>query len=162
MDAKIIEVDMAGMEISQAPDRLITRALGSCLGITLYEPNKRIGGMAHPMLPDIEKARIKSNPSRFVNSAIKRIVEELEKRGCIRNQLVAKIFGGAHMFGFITSDSILNVGQKNIEMAQTVLKEFEIKIIAQEVGGSFGRTIEMALDSGKVLVRTVSWGEKEV
>lgn len=162
MEDKIIEVNMAAMEISQVPSRLITRGLGSCLGVTLYDPSKKIGGMAHPMLPDIEKARIRSNPSRFVNSAIKQMIEELEKKGCIRNQIVAKLFGGAHMFGFITTDSILNVGQKNIEMAQAILKESDIKILAQEIGGSFGRTIELNLENGKVLVKTVSWGEKEV
>lgn len=162
MEEKIIEVNMAAMEISQAPARLITRGLGSCLGITIHDAVKKIGSMAHPMLPDIEKARIKSNPSRFVNSAIKAMLEELEKKGCIRNQLVAKLFGGAHMFGFITSDSILNVGQKNIEMAQAIFNELDIKIIAQEIGGSFGRTIELNVDTGKVIVKTVSWGEKEV
>lgn len=162
MEDKLIEVNMAAMEISQAPGRLITRGLGSCLGITLYDPVKKIGGMVHPMLPDIEKARIKSNPSRFVNSAIRNLIEELDKRGCVRNQLVAKVFGGAHMFGFVTSDSILNVGQKNIEMAQMVFKEMDIKIAVQEIGGSFGRTIELFLETGKVLVKTVSWGEKEV
>jgi len=162
MEQKTIEVNMAAMEIGQSPSRLITRGLGSCLGITLYDPVQKTGAMVHPMLPDIDKARIKSNPSRFVNSAIKNMLAELEKRDCARNQLVAKIFGGAHMFGFITADSILNVGQKNIEVAQSTFKELGITVAAQEVGGSFGRTIELNLEDGKVLVKTVSWGEKEV
>jgi chemotaxis protein CheD len=162
MDQKTIEVNMAAMEITQAPAKLITRGLGSCLGVTIYDASKKIGGMVHPMLPDIDKAKIKSNPSRFVNSAIRNLFAELEKRGCARNQLVAKVFGGAHMFGFITADSILNVGQKNIEIAQTTFKELGITVVASEVGGSFGRTIELNLDDGKVLVKTVSWGEKEV
>ncbi|MDD5730574.1 MAG: chemotaxis protein CheD [Candidatus Omnitrophica bacterium] len=162
MEEKIIEVNMAQMEISQAPARLVTRGLGSCLGITLYDASRKAGGMSHPMLPDIEKSRIKSNPSRFVNSAIRKMVDELQKQGSSKNQLVAKIFGGAHMFGFIASDSILNVGQKNVEVAQTVLKELGIEIVCQETGGSFGRTIELSLETGKVLVKTVSWGEKEV
>lgn len=162
MEQNTIEVNMAAMEIAQSPARLITRGLGSCLGITLYDPGKKIGGMVHPMLPDIDKAKIKSNPSRFVNSAIRNMCAELEKRGCARNQLIAKIFGGAHMFGFITADSILNVGQKNIEVAQTIFKEMGITVVASEIGGSFGRTIELNLEDGKVLVKTVSWGEKEV
>jgi chemotaxis protein CheD len=133
MEEKIIEVNMAGLEVAQAPARLITRGLGSCLGITLYDGSKKIGGMAHPMLPDIEAARIKSNLARFVNSGIRKMVEELEKRGCSRNQLVAKMFGGAHMFGFITADSILNVGQKNIETALAVFKELDISWGEKEV-----------------------------
>ncbi len=162
MEQKLIEVNMAAMEIVQGDTRLVTRGLGSCLGVTLYDASRKIGGMAHPMLPDIDKAKIKSNPSRFVNSAIRKMVEELEKKGCTRGDLAAKLFGGAHMFGFITSDSILNVGQKNIEMAQNILRELNIKLECQEIGGSFGRTIEMNLETGKVLVKTVSWGEKEV
>jgi len=162
MEAKIIEVCMGQMEISESPTRLITRGLGSCLGITLYDPNKRIGGLGHPMLPDIDRARIKSNQSRFVNSVIVQMVETLEKMGCTRAGLVAKIFGGAHMFSFIATDSYLNVGQKNIEMALTKLKEMNIKVIAQEVGGTFGRTVELNLETGKVMVSTVSWGEKEI
>ena len=66
------------------------------------------------------------------------------------------------MFSFITVDSILNVGEKNIEMARIVLNESGIKITAEEVGGTFGRTIELNLENGKVFVDTVSWGRKEV
>jgi chemotaxis protein CheD len=162
MEVKTIEVNMAQMEISDAPARLITRGLGSCLGITMYDPSNKIGVMAHPMLPDIEKAKIKSNPSRFVNSAIVKMIEEMEKRGVQRSSIVTKLFGGAHMFGFIASDSILNVGQKNLEVALATLKSCDMNIEAQETGGSFGRTIELNLEDGKVLVKTVSWGEKEV
>ena len=162
IEEKIIEVDLADLKIAQVSVRLVTRGLGSCLGITIYDPIKKIGAMAHAMLPDIDKARIKSNPARFVNSVIKKAVEELEKLGSSRVHLVAKLFGGAHMFAFIASDSILNVGQKNIEAAEATLKKLGIKVAAQEIGGAFGRTIELNLENGKVLVRTISLGEKEV
>ena len=161
-EENVIEVQMAQMQISQAPATLVTKGLGSCLGITFWDPGKKIGGMAHPMLPDFDKARVKSNPSRFVNSAVKTMLEEMEKKGCSRSRIVVKIFGGAHMFSFINTDSVLNVGQKNIEMAISVLKELNMKISGQEVGGTFGRTIYLNTDDGKVLVKTVSWGEKEV
>ena len=162
MEEKIIEVDLADLKIAQLPARLVTRGLGSCLGITIYDPIKKIGAMAHAMLPDIDKARIKFNPARFVNSVIRKAVEELEKLGSSKVHLVAKLFGGAHMFTFIAFDSVLNVGQKNIEMAQDVLKELGVKVAAQETGGTFGRTIELNLQNGKVMVRTISLGEKEV
>lgn len=153
---------MGELRIGTGPSRLVTRALGSCLGITLYNPLKKLGAMAHPMLPDIEKAKPNTNPSRYVNYAIRKIVEELEKAGSLKSQLVAKLFGGARMFSFITADSILNVGEKNIVMAKEVLNELCIKIAAEEVGGTFGRTIELNLENGRVLVDTISWGRKEV
>jgi chemotaxis protein CheD len=162
MESTLIEVQMGKMELAQAPERLITRGLGSCLGITIYDTVKKIGAMVHPMLPDMDKSKIKSNPSRFVNSGIHLALQELEKKGCFRSRLEVKMFGGAHMFSFINTDSALNVGQKNIEMAHAIFKELNIKIQAEEVGGTFGRTIELDTESGKVLVKTVSWGEKVV
>lgn len=161
-EQKIIEVAMADMKISQNPAKLITRGLGSCVGITIYDPVTKTGGMVHTMLPDIDKARIKSNPIRFVNYGIRKMVEDLENQGCARGRLVAKLFGGAHMFSFITSESVLNVGEKNTETARQVLSELGIKISADETGGTFGRTIELNLENGKVLVRTVAFGDKEV
>jgi chemotaxis protein CheD len=162
MESTLIEVQMGKMELAQAPERLVTRGLGSCLGITIYDPIKKIGAMVHPMLPDIDKSKIKSNQSRFVNSGIRLAMQELEKKGCFRSRFEVKMFGGAHMFSFINTDSALNVGQKNIEMAHAVFQEFNMKILAEEVGGTFGRTIELDTETGKVLVKTVSWGEKVV
>lgn len=162
MEEKIIEVGMADMKISRNPGRLITRGLGSCVGLTLYDPQKRTGGMAHAMLPDIHKAKTVSNPKRYVNYVIKKIVEDLEKEGCSRKRLEAKLFGGARMFSFITQESVLNVGENNIEIAKAVLAELGIKILVEETGGTFGRTVELNLENGKVLIKTIAWGEKEV
>lgn len=162
MEENIIEVRMGELRMAESPYRLVTRALGSCLGITLYNPLKKTGAMAHPMLPDIERARTNANPSRYVNYAIKKMVEDLEKGGCARSRLVAKLFGGARMFAFISADSTLNVGEKNIAMAKEVFNELNIKIAAEEVGGTFGRTIELNLENGLIIVDTASWGRKEV
>lgn len=162
MEENTIEVRMGDMQIASAPSRLVTRALGSCLGITLYNSARKLGAMAHPMLPDIDKARMKANPHRYVNSVIRKMLEDLEKLGIPKNNLTAKLFGGAHMFSFITADSILNVGEKNIAMAKAVFEESAVKITAQEIGGTFGRTIELNLENGKVLVDTISWGRKEI
>lgn len=159
---KIIEVGMGEMELGEAPSKLVTRGLGSCVAVTLYDPNKKIGGMAHAMLPDIEKVKLKSNPSRFVNYIVRKMCGDLEKHGCYKERFVAKLFGGAHMFGFITSESILNVGEKNVSMAKLCLEELRIKLQAEETGGTFGRTTELDLETGKVLVKTIAWGEKEV
>lgn len=161
-EERIIEVGMGEMKISEVPGKLVTRGLGSCVGITLYDPEKKIGSLAHAMLPDVEKIKLKRNPNRFVNYVIIKMVEELEKRDCSRGRIVCKLFGGAHMFGFIARESVLNIGEKNVKMAEAVLEQLGIKIEAEEVGGTFGRTIELNLETGKVLMSTVSWGEKEV
>lgn len=159
---QIIDVGISDKKIAQAPVKLITRGLGSCIGITLYDPAKKTGGMAHVMLPDIDKVPAKVNPLRFVNYVIRNMVEELENYGCLRKHLEAKLFGGARMFGFFSSESFLNVGDKNAEMARVVLKEMGINILVDETGGTFGRTITLNLENGKVLIKTIAWGEKEV
>jgi len=159
--ANLIEVGMADLKIQTAPGSLISRGLGSCLGITFYDPFKKIGAMAHAMLPDINHSKIKSNPARFVNSSIEKILEEFKKQGCVKRHLEVKLFGGARMFSFIAQDSVLNVGERNITMAKEVLSNLGMSIIAEDVGGNFGRTIELNLDTGKVHIKTIYSGEKE-
>lgn len=161
-EEKIIEVSIADMKIAEGSFKLVTRGLGSCVGLTLYDPIKKIGGLAHAMLPDINNSKTKANPVRFVNYVINKMAEDLEKMGCSKSRLVAKLFGGARMFSFITSESMLNVGEKNVEMAKQVLAELGIKISVDETGGTFGRTIEFNTENGKVLIRTIAWGDKEV
>lgn len=162
IEGNLIEVQMAQMVISQAPSVLVTKGLGSCLGITFFDPFRKIGAMAHPMLPDFSKSRAQVNPNRYVNSVIKSTLEELKNKGCSSSRLEIKIFGGAHMFRCINTDSVLNVGQRNTEIAWAVFKELGLNILGQEVGGTFGRTIFLNLETGKVLIKTISWGEKEV
>lgn len=157
----MVEIGMAEMHIGRSPEILITRGLGSCLGITVYDPAKKIGALAHVMLPDITNARIKHNPYRFVNSAIDAIVEELKVHGSLTRNMKAKIFGGAHMFSFMVTNTILNIGEKNVLMAKQMFARWEIPVLAEDVRGNFGRTIEFYLDTGKVMMRTVSQGEKE-
>lgn len=157
----IIEIGIAEMKISEAPNILVTRGLGSCVGIVLYDSFKKIGALAHPMLPSIKNARFKSNPFKFVDSSVSLMLEEFKKRGSLIKNLTAKIFGGAHMFASIPPESPLNIGARNISMTREVLNSFGIKIIAEDVGGNFGRTIFFDLDSGKVKVRTIFQGERE-
>ncbi len=163
MDAEqIIDVGISDKKVAKSPVKLITRGLGSCVGITLYDPVLKTGGMAHAMLPDVERAVANVNPLRFVNYVIKAMVGDLENCGCLRKNIEAKLFGGAHMFGFLSSESVLNVGDKNTEMAKLILTEMGINIAVNETGGTFGRTITLNLENGLVLIKTIAWGEKEV
>lgn len=162
VEKNLVEVNMADMKIARAPDLLVTRGLGSCLGIVLYDPTKKIGAVAHPMLPDIEKAKNKSNPAKFVNSVIGKMVRGLRREGCLKKNLVAKLFGGAHMFSFITENSIFNVGERNIVMAKAMFEQLGIEVAAEELRGSVGRTVTLDLETGRVRVKTIAAGEKEV
>lgn len=158
----IIEVGMAEMKVSQAPNILVTRGLGSCVGIVLYDSVKKIGGLAHPMLPDIETAKIKTNQSKFVNSVVYKMFEDLRRQGCLKSMLRAKLFGGGHMFSAIPSQSMFNIGAKNIEMSKDILKSLGIRLIGEDTGGNYGRTIEVDLSTGVVKIKTIFHGEKEI
>lgn len=158
----IQEVGIADMKLVSAPTILVTRGLGSCLGIVIYEPYKKIGALAHPMLPRMEDARIKSNPCKFVDSVIPLMVEKLKEKGCIAVNLTAKIFGGAHMFSSIPQNSAFNIGARNIQVAHEVLEAKRLKVKGEDTGDNYGRTIFFDLSTGVVRVKTLFQGEREI
>ncbi len=165
MEAKkgnLIEVGMAEVKVGTSSDVLVTRGLGSCIGIAIYDPRKKIGALVHAMLPSIAEGKTKSNPAKYVDSAVNIMIEELKKKGCQPRELVAKLFGGAHMFSSIPLDSPFNIGSKNIDKAKEVLASHGIKIVEEDTGGNYGRTIFFDLDTGKVKVKTMFQGEREI
>lgn len=162
MNGVEIEVGLGNVEIASSPDILVTRGLGSCVGITLYAPNKKIGGLAHAMLPSYTNAKIKSNPARFVDTAISLMIEKLVEKGCKVRDLEAKLVGGARMFSFISKNSFLNIGDRNVRAAKERLNSYGIKIVGEDTGSNYGRTVYFELATGKVKVKTLFSGEKEL
>jgi chemotaxis protein CheD len=159
----IVEVSMAGMEIASSPSVLVTRGLGSCLGIAMYSKTKRIGALAHPMLPDINRSKAKTKKSKFVNSAIHFMLDELKKRGCAASLLEIKIVGGGSMFSFGSgSDKLLNIGARNVNKAREVIESLKLGITAEDVLDNYGKTVFFDLSTGKIKISTIFHGEKEL
>lgn len=158
----LIEVGIAELKFSSSPDVLVTRGLGSCLGIAVYEPYKKIGALAHPMLPRQENSRVRNNPAKFVDSAISSIIDGFRQKGCLPLNLVVKLFGGAHVFNFLPGDSVFNIGARNVEAAHEILSTNRMRISGEDVGGNYGRTIFFELETGKVRVKTMFYGEREL
>lgn len=150
------------MKISSSPNILVTRGLGSCLGVVLYEPRKKLGGLAHPMLPVAKDFKHQDRPAKFVDTVITLMVEKLQEQGCKMSNLSAKLFGGAHMFSSVPLDSIFNIGFRNIKSAGDTLHACGIKIIGEDAGDNYGRTIFFELETGIVKVTTAFQGKKEV
>lgn len=156
----MITVGMADLKAGKAPDTVTTLALGSCVGITLYDKVKKVGGMAHCMLPTY-KGFEGQNRAKFVDSAVVELLKQLASMGVQKNALVAKVAGGAHMFtGVSQSNDLLKIGERNAAAAQAILRQLAIPIIANDTGGTHGRTIELDLNNGALKVRTVGLGEK--
>ena len=159
---KIVEVGMAEMKVAGDDSILVTRGLGSCVGIVIYDPLKKIGALAHAMLPSQSLAKFKTNSAKFVDTVIPLMIEKLKEKGASVNSLKAKLFGGAHMFSSIPPDSAFSIGKRNVEAAKKILASYGIRIVAQDTEGNYGRTIFFDVETGKVKVKTVFLGEKEL
>ena len=158
-DMGMIVVGMADLRVAKNPEILTTLGLGSCVGITLYDRVKKIGGMAHVMLPTY-KGFEGQTIAKFADSAIIELVNQLARIGAKRVSLVAKIAGGAHMFGRTQNNDMLKIGERNAAASLAVLAQLRIPVHANDTGGSHGRTIELYLDTGYLKIRTVGAGEK--
>jgi chemotaxis protein CheD len=151
-----VKVDVARIRVGHAPMRIMTMALGSCLGIVLHDPETRIGALAHAMHPRRERVKNNMNRSKFVDTVIPLLLERMLQWGARREKIVAKIFGGARMFdGFTGCRGVLQIGDENIVAAREVLRELGIPLVAECVGGRTGRTIVLNVADGSVLVRCV-------
>jgi chemotaxis protein CheD len=151
---KEIIVEISNYYIAGNPTKLICLGLGSCLGIALYEPQAKIGGLAHAMLPRFQEGRNKSNLAKYVDTSIVLMVHEITERGGKKNNIRAKLAGGARMFSAVADVSMLDIGNRNIKAARDTLKKESIRIVAESLGGTCGRTIHFDLKTGKIEVRS--------
>jgi chemotaxis protein CheD len=150
----LVKVGMAQFRVGAAPLRIITMALGSCLGLVLYDPEACIGALAHAMHPRRDRVRSNEDTAKFVDSVIGAMLERMLKLGARRELITAKIFGGARMFDHVAgSPGVLQIGEKNVVTAREELKRLGIPILAECVGGTKGRTILFDVSDGSVRVR---------
>ena len=156
----MILVGMADLNIAKAPGSLTTLGLGSCVGIAVFDPVNKIAGLAHIMLPDSRAISNNSNIAKFADTATAKMVFDMVKMGADRKRLKAKIAGGAQMFNFTATNDNMRIGDRNIEAARAVLRTLNIPIIAEDVGNTYGRTVELYAEDGKYLIKTIGHGQK--
>ncbi len=152
---EVIKVGMADLNLCRDPDIITTLGLGSCIGIALYDPSTKIGGLAHIMLPDSTKMRNNSNIAKFADTGIEELLNRMIKAGAVKSRLVAKIAGGAKMFEVSGLSDIGNVGQRNAEASRAKLKQLGIRLIAEDTGLNYGRTVELHCDNGDYYIKSV-------
>lgn len=160
--ADLIRVGMADYKVGQAPSTIISYGLGSCIGISLYDPQAKVGGLLHIMLPDSTQARPTDNPAKFADTGLPLLLKDVLAQGASRANLVAKIAGGAQMFAFANATDIMRVGARNAEAAKRILREMNIRLIAEDTGGNYGRTVSINMETGVYKVKTIDKGEKEI
>ncbi len=160
---EIIKVAMGDLKICSYPDSLTTLGLGSCIGIALYDKSTRITGLAHIMLPDSTKITRNQNKAKFADSGIEEVLRLMVEKGANRNKIVAKIAGGADMFGFVNdSKSVFRVGASNIVAVKENLKKQNIPIVAEDVGENYGRTVTIRSEDGMLVIKSVGKPLKEI
>ncbi len=153
---QMIKVGMADLNICKAPDALTTLGLGSCIGIALYDPTTKITGLAHIMLPDSTAIRNNSNIAKFADTGIQKLYDDMLKAGANKRAIVAKIAGGAKMFEINGgASSSINVGERNAQASKDKLKELGIKLLAEDTGLNYGRTVEIYSETGDYYIKAV-------
>ncbi|MHA6258732.1 chemotaxis protein CheD [Sporosarcina sp. CAU 1771] len=158
----VVRVGIADMNTVTKTETIRTSGLGSCVGVVLYDEIKKVAGMVHVMLPDSSLAKSDNiNIAKFADTGIYGLMELLKQEGVRPSVLKAKIAGGAQMFQF-GSTSTIRIGPRNIEAVKKELKRLYIPIVAEDTGGTSGRTIEFDPSTSMLSIRTVNKGTEEI
>jgi chemotaxis protein CheD len=155
-------VGISEYRIARAPVVLVAYGLGSCLGIAIHDPQEKIGGLAHTLLPAPRAGVVETRPTKFVDSAIRLMIGDLLAQGAARERLLVKLVGGANMFEPLHQQPEDGIGARNIRAARETLQALELSAHGEDIGGNFGRTVEFDLASGEVKVRSVRRDDKIV
>jgi chemotaxis protein CheD len=158
---ELIKVGMADLRVAKDPDVLTTLGLGSCIGLSLYDPGTKIGGLVHYMLPDSTKLKNNTNVAKFGNSGIQELYRQVIAKGANKRRLVAKMAGGACMFN-TSGNTAARVGDRNVEMAKLMLRALGVPLVAQDTGLNYGRTVELNCANGEFLIKSVGRPSKIV
>lgn len=146
-------IGIADMKYAKGSGTLITYALGSCIGICLYDPLVKIGALIHIMLP-LNMETNRTNPMKYADTGIRETLKLMESMGAMRSRITAKIAGGAKMFEISGGGSLGNVGQRNIESVHMVLKRENIRLLREDIGGTVARTLSFDVSDGTGCVRS--------
>ena len=139
-------VGIADMKMAQGKGALVTYALGSCIGICLYDSRLKIGALIHIMLPlNMEAGR--TNTMKYADTGIRETIRQMEAKGASKIRMTAKIAGGAKMFE-IGGGTFGNVGQRNIESVRMILRREGIQLLKEDVGGTIARTLTFDVANG--------------
>ena len=151
-----VVVGIAQGKVVSRPEKLITYALGSCVGVCLYDGKHRIAGMAHIMLPDAGLSLSQENPYKFADKGCEQLLKEMERQGADRRFITAKLAGGAGMFS--KYEALGSIGERNVKAVKAVLGALKVSVTAEDTGKNYGRTITFDSADGSLTVKSMSAG----
>jgi chemotaxis protein CheD len=148
-------IGIADLAVGKEGDTLVTYALGSCVGVSLWDADKKQGGLVHIMLPSSrENSNPQDNYRKFADTGIQELIQSLGLIGSPKAKLVAKIAGGAKMFA--TNNSLFNIGERNVEQVKRYLQLMRIPLKAHDTGLDYGRTVFFHCDTGILEVKATN------
>ncbi|MBC3805008.1 chemotaxis protein CheD [Acetobacterium fimetarium] len=155
--SQLIVVGISDYKFAKEPEVIVTYALGSCVGVCLYDKVTKIGGLSHVMLPDSTSFSAKDiNRKKFADTALVDLVQDLKRAGVGNNRMVAKIAGGAQMFEVQPGSKLGAIGERNIICVKQALSQLRIPIIAEDTGLNFGRTQYFDLATGTMKIQSLN------
>lgn len=159
--SKTVTVGISDLNVVKAPDILVTYALGSCVGICLYDSVAKVAGLSHIMLPSsVQLSNISNQPYKFADTATVELVKKMEMLGASHIRMRAKIAGGAQMFAAMSTSAIANIGDRNVVAVKEALAKLKIPIIAEDTGSNYGRTQYFYAENGNMVIRSANRQEK--
>ena len=160
----ILNVGMGEIKLSNTPGSIIAApGLGSCIGLAMYDPTVKLGGMAHIVLPDSTNInKPGALPGKYADLAVPELLNQMIKQGAKKNNIIIKMAGGAQMFSFEKGGNILNIGMRNTIAVKANLSAQGQTIRANDTGGNKGRTVRLDISTGKVYVKIIGQQEVEI
>jgi chemotaxis protein CheD len=150
----VIVVGLGDMRVSADPhDVLVTYALGSCLGVAIYDPRARVGGLLHAMMPHsgMDPARAEAEPAVFVDTGIPALFRACYAIGARKDRLIVRLIGAASIHG--SESDQFQIGRRNLLIAQQLFYKNGVQVHAEDVGGTTWRNVTLHMDTGDVVLR---------
>lgn len=160
--SKTITVGIADLNVVKDDDTLVTYALGSCVGICLYDPVMKMAGLSHIMLPSVKEftdPAAAAQTMKYADTAIELLMKKMVGMGAGKIRLRAKIAGGAQMFAPVNNSNLAGIGERNVLAVKKELARLAIPIIAEDTGKNYGRTLYLTAADGVMRIKSVTKGE---
>jgi chemotaxis protein CheD len=155
-------VGVADMKVSNnIRESIITYSLGSCIGLVIYDPVVKVGGMLHYMLPEssIDKQKAALRPYMFADSGIPRLFKATYQLGAAKQRMKIYVAGGAEI---LDQKGFFNIGKRNYMALKKMFFKNKVMINSQDVGGNVNRTVRIEIETGDIYVKTSGSGEVKI
>lgn len=155
-----IVVGIGGLAVATSGETLVTYALGSCVGICLYDESTKIAGMSHVLLPKSQGFDANGEKAyKFADIAIPALIDLMIKKGARKGNIKAKIAGGAQMFASLNTAMLMDIGNRNVEATKSILAGNGIRILKEDTGKNYGRTQYFDSNTGIMKIKSANKGE---